>query len=228
MFLAISVAHGRTIPNTHNPQGKPDPGYVNMNWGGMRENTVSDQISMILCQMLDCVPGLHFFPLNMCFDGQREDKPKPRHRTGGMDLKEKCEFINAGVQGTPYDLAIEIHLNAFDDPDVNGAEVLYGMAKEQAMVFQKHFVNCLLQRDRGIKHEPSMYFIRHTNCPALILEPAFLSNPETANDVRSGLFQGEAAFACYRALCELGGLGSYDYSGGIEIDDPHGVTLTLE
>ena len=100
--------------------------------------------------------------------------------------KEKC------------DLVIEIHFNSVAGGGASGSETLYypgsKNGKEAALIMQKHLSVAMQNPDRGAKEgwykmdrpgvidfygdeegdEMPDYFLRKTNCPALILEPEFI------------------------------------------------------
>lgn len=80
------------------------------------------------------------------------------------------------------DLFICLHCNSFSNPAVNGAEVLYAVgaseaSKQLAAYIQVELVGLGLA-DRGIKEQG--LFIRWANMPAVLIEHAFISNPDEA------------------------------------------------
>lgn len=116
-------------------------------------------------------------------------------------LKDKVNFIN---QVTPTDVvAVEIHFNSakkWKDLDGDGvvdaneiiavgrgSETLYMpnsiKGKEAATIIQSSLGH-LMQPDRGVKEgwyqmnpeKGADYFLRKTNCTALIIEPEFIDN----------------------------------------------------
>ena len=85
-------------------------------------------------------------------------------------------------------LCIEIHFNSFYDGTVRGAETLYDagsvLGENYAVIMQDH-IRCLPNRDRGVKEgwylsdgKTRLYFLHHTRCPALIIEPGFIAAKE--------------------------------------------------
>ena len=100
-----------------------------------------------------------------------------------VSLSERAEIANrAGA-----DLFVSVHNNSFSSPDAAGSEVLYGSGavpdgyrtsgKRLAQLIQKEMVAQLGRPDRGIKQTPGMAVIRLTECPAVIVECLFVSNP---------------------------------------------------
>lgn len=109
-------------------------------------------------------------------------------------LPQKVELINA----LDCDLAIEIHFNACGNCGASGCETLYfpgsRTGKTAALTIQNYLTTALMNKDRGVKEgwykmdrpevidflgdkegdEVVDYFLRKTNCTALILEPEFI------------------------------------------------------
>lgn len=110
-------------------------------------------------------------------------------------LRNKVAFINKqpGVS-----LAVEVHFNSAPDHDGdgdrgNGCETLYcpGSVKGKvaAEIIQRSMAE-ILPPDRGVKEgwyrmqkggSPD-YFLRFTNCPAVIIEPAFIEDVASISD----------------------------------------------
>lgn len=81
------------------------------------------------------------------------------------------------------DFIISMHCNAFDK-SASGTEALYYLksqkGKKIATIVQKHFVDVLGLKDRGIRPKTSEdrggYLLRYTNTPCIIAEPFFIDN----------------------------------------------------
>ncbi|RLA43134.1 MAG: hypothetical protein DRR06_12855 [Gammaproteobacteria bacterium] len=98
-------------------------------------------------------------------------------------LKQKVAYINKMVAC----VAIEIHFNGSSNPRVNGCETLYcpgsTNGKRFADTVQTAYAIFMGNKNRGIKEGwykmevggVADYFLRKTKCPALILEPEFIS-----------------------------------------------------
>lgn len=109
-------------------------------------------------------------------------------------LPQKVEFLNE----EKCDLVLEIHFNACGDCGASGCETLCHPGSEKgkvaAEIIQRHLQPALGIKDRGVKEgwykmdrpgvtdfpgdvegdEKPDYFLRATNCTALILEPEFI------------------------------------------------------
>jgi len=200
--VALSIAHGKRI------SGKFDPGAGSHQ--GVTEHAVSQAITVSLRQLMEYSPEM--FPVLL---------PFPR------DLKEKVAMVNQGGEAGPFDLAIEIHVNAHRNPEAKGTEVWYLGAEEEASIFQHHLVSHLGTKDRGIKQH-RFYFLRNTKPKALIVEPEFIHNVWAM--CTSGIYHAEVALACYRAIMEITGSGVYSYGrgGAPKVEEAGSVSLTVE
>jgi len=101
-------------------------------------------------------------------------------------LTEKVRFIN----NHDFDYVIELHFNSVGGRIVSGSETLYmpgsNRGFEFATIVQENIAPALQIRDRGIKEGvywgsrertlTPLYFLRRTNCPAIIIEPEFLQS----------------------------------------------------
>ena len=97
----------------------------------------------------------------------------------------------SGINLIEPDLALEIHFNGFRNPIVGGAETLHDTGGESLTLagkVQDRLVRHLGLRNRGIKpgwfqgdkSKGLVYFLWATDCPAIITEGLFLTNPEEA------------------------------------------------
>ncbi len=98
------------------------------------------------------------------------------------DLKQRVKLANE----TENALLISIHQNYFSDSRYSGAQVFYApteQSKELALLLQRQF-SLYLQKEnkRTIKKASGVYLMEHIDCPGILIECGFLSNPtETAN-----------------------------------------------
>lgn len=96
-------------------------------------------------------------------------------------LKKIVESINT----RKCDIAISIHLNASTDSDANGVECyIYPFAKKETKSLAEHILRNLTwfgYHNRGIKTSDSLYVIKHTTCPTILLEVGFVTNKSDVN-----------------------------------------------
>ena len=80
------------------------------------------------------------------------------------------------------DLFISIHCNAADKQSANGVEVLYYPTSTRgnkcAQIVQKELVDTTNLRNRGVKARTDLHVLKRTKAVAILVELAFISNPE--------------------------------------------------
>lgn len=113
--------------------------------------------------------------------------------------------INARVQicnRYNCDYLISIHCNSHTSI-ASGTEVLVykygGQAEKLAEKVLKEIVNDLGTYNRGVK-EKNIGVLRDTKCPAILVETAFINNPEEAKLLKNN--QYEFAYAIYKGVCK--------------------------
>jgi N-acetylmuramoyl-L-alanine amidase len=78
------------------------------------------------------------------------------------------------------DLFISIHNDFFHKPNISGSSVFHysdTASEKLAKCVQEILVDKLGSKNRGA-HFASLYVLRYTKMPAIVVEPAFISNPE--------------------------------------------------
>jgi N-acetylmuramoyl-L-alanine amidase len=87
------------------------------------------------------------------------------------------------VNETNAAAAIELHFNAYDGP-AKGTEMLYWPTSTDgerlATLLQTHVTDALGTEDRRVVGTQEFSFLRLTEMPAVICEPAFGTNPQDA------------------------------------------------
>lgn len=97
------------------------------------------------------------------------------------------------------DVFVSIHCNGAENLAARGCEVLYFPGSETgeylAQVIQKRLVTATGLRDRGIKPRPGLYVLSRTSMPAILVECAFVTNPEEENLLKDFGFHRRVAGA---------------------------------
>lgn len=90
--------------------------------------------------------------------------------------------VTATANFNHYDIFISIHCNSFADERPRGTETLIytagGSSEILARCIQNQIVTSLHTVDRGIKERPDLAVLRETSMPAVLIELAFISNPD--------------------------------------------------
>ena len=174
------------IDQGHNPQG--------VNAGaegfGLREQDVNYAVGMELARLLNSDPRFV----------ARVSRTTPTESLGASNatsLQRRVQMANSW----PADYFVSIHCNANTNPAVNGTEVYVYQQRTQAYWLAQHVLQSLCQsagtRDNGVRLNPSLYVLRKTNMPAILVELAYLSNLGDARKLREdpesfaqGIYQG--------------------------------------
>ena len=76
----------------------------------------------------------------------------------------------------PADYFVSIHCNANTNPAVNGTEVYVYQQRTQAYWLAQHVLNGVVEavgtKDNGVRLNPSLYVLRRTAMPAILVELA--------------------------------------------------------
>ncbi|SMG29185.1 N-acetylmuramoyl-L-alanine amidase family protein [Dethiosulfovibrio salsuginis] len=153
MRIAIDPGHG----------GK-DPGAVG---GQLRESEVALAISLFLRDEL--VDGGHSVLMT-------------RETDVFITIGDRCRLANTWKA----DLFLSIHCNAASSPQAHGMELLIFPGSARGRDLAGHIWGALRDipglRDRGIKPRGDLGVLRGTSMPAVLVEAAFISNPENRRD----------------------------------------------
>lgn len=109
---------------------------------------------------------------------------------GGRILK----MVNNQINLNQYDLAVELHFDAFVDPKANGASALHYITNRRTKEIAGEFTRLMNSnfgiRERSLipvssKKQNGGTFILENNADALLLEPFFGSNYQDCNAIRN-------------------------------------------
>ena len=108
----------------------------------------------------------------------------------------------------PADYFISIHCNSNSNPAINGSEMYVYRSYTQSYWLAQHILNAVVARvgtrDNGVRLNPSLYVLRKTTMPAVLVELAYLSNTEDAEKLRND--QSGFAWGIYNGLLSYFGL----------------------
>jgi len=186
MKLALSVGHGKAWEDGSMVD---DPGAEHQAIG-VNEFKTCSRIHRILFAHLDEYHDISIVDVPLA-----------------IPLTQRIQVINDSHLGHPIDLAIELHTNAFDGRSVDGTETFYWptsvTGKAWAQKIQEFLVAELGLNDRGAKphtDEKRNGFVRKTAPAAILIEPFFLTNDDTAKAVLTGDIVHRTAWAIFKAL----------------------------
>jgi len=103
------------------------------------------------------------------------------------------------------DLFVSIHCNGAIAPEARGTETFSysagGESEKLAICIQKQIVDNLDTVDRGVK-TGNFYVLRLTDCPAVLVETAFITNPEDEKLLGDERIRDQFAAAIARGITD--------------------------
>ena len=110
------------------------------------------------------------------------------------DLVARAQMANS----IPECVLISVHQNKYPSEIVRGAEIMYAEtpgSKELGVITQSNMVSALDPENRRVAHSaPSQLLLTSSvNCPAILAECGFMSNPQEAGLLADGNYQTKIA-----------------------------------
>ena len=119
-------------------------------------------------------------------------------------MHNRVSMINAS--GADY--MISIKKNSYPEAEISGPQVFYygssEMSKKLAEAVQAQLIVDLQPpKEREIKTGNDLYILKNSQCPGVIVECGFLSNPTECENLQNPQYQQAVAAAIARAICKL-------------------------
>ena len=87
-------------------------------------------------------------------------------------LNDEINYYIGKENAGTYDLSVQLHLNSFDG-NAKGCEVWYYSDKGNKYAIAVDDKLCTVWKDRGVKKSTSLYWLRRTKSPAILIESFF-------------------------------------------------------
>ena len=152
----------------HNPDGRVACGAV----GFIRESTEARNVKNKVIEMLKA-QGHEVYDCTV---------------DNGTSANDVLKKIVAKCNARTVDLDVSIHFNSGSskvrDGKTTGTEVYIYSASSKAKDKAQKIVNAIAKlgfKNRGVKYSKTLYFLRKTTNPALLIECCFVSDPEDAD-----------------------------------------------
>lgn len=183
------------IDQGHNPTGNPNTGAEG---NGLIEQDVNFEVGTYLAQLLNDDPRFI----------ARLSRPTPETSLGTSNSTSLQARVNM-ANSWPADYFISIHCNSNTNPAINGSEVYVFRANTQSYWLAQHVLNGIVEqagtKDNGVRVNPSLYVLRRTAMPAILVELAYLSNASDAAKLREdpqsfalGIYYGMLSYFGFR------------------------------
>ena len=105
------------------------------------------------------------------------------------DLRQRVKIVSDSEDP----ILISIHQNTYPDGRYAGAQVFYAnnqQSRELAEIMQLNLARSVNPgSNRSCKKAEGIYLMQHVDCPAILVECGFLSNPEEEAKLRSDAYQ---------------------------------------
>ena len=175
------------IDQGHNPSGA----NAGAEGFGLREQDITYAVGVMLADLLRA---------DERFD-VRLSRNTPTEQLGTSNATSLAARVRAANEW-PADYFISIHANANENPAINGSEVyvyrMYTQSWYLAEYILKAMVEAVKTKDNGVRVNPSLYVLRRTNMPAVLVELAYLTNPTDAGKLKNN--QEDFARGIYNGL----------------------------
>jgi len=187
-ILAIRIF----IDQGHNPVG--------INAGaegfGLQEQDITYQVGIFLANILNNDPRFI----------ARTSRPSPTTSLGVSNTTSLAERVRL-ANDWPADYFISIHANANDNPAISGTEVYVYQANSQPYWLAQRILAEIVRRvgtkNNGVRLNPSLYVLRNTNMPSVLVELAYISNASDAEKLKNN--QYDFAYGIYNGLLDYFG-----------------------
>lgn len=167
------------IDQGHNPSGYHNAGATG---NGLFESEINYQVGVYLANLLNEDPR---------FDA-RLSRPTPTTVLGTSNASSLAERVRLANEW-PANYFISIHCNSNPNPAINGTEIYLYQYGTQANWMAQQIMDGIIQyagtRNNGIRLNQTLYVLRRTTMPSLLIELGYLSNTSDAQKLRDNQYQ---------------------------------------
>jgi len=174
-------------------------GFVNAGAqaNGLIESEINYNVGIYLAELLNADPNFEV----------RTSRTDPEEVLG--DTTASSLAIRVGMANEwPADYFISIHGNANENPAINGAEVYVFAPYTEPFYLAEYVLDAIVEtvgiRNNGVRLNPSLYVLRRTAMPAILVELGYLTNLSDAQLLKDN--QRLFAYGIYRGLLNYFGL----------------------
>lgn len=184
-----------------------DPGHGGEDGGAVAaDGTLEADVNLRIALRLRALAEFCGLPVVMTRDRAQIDYPIDAETLAARkaaDQKQRLAQINSMENG----VLISVHQNYYPAPGPHGAEVLYAHT-EKSEDFGKLLHGLLLEtldpdnRRVAAPISDEIFLMRNVNCPAVLVECGFLSNPEELKKLKSDSYDQKLALVMLSAYLQ--------------------------
>ena len=167
------------IDQGHNPTGFHNAGATG---NGLVEQDINYHVGVYLANLLNSDPRFE----------ARLSRPTPTTVLGTTNATSLAERVRMANEW-PADYFLSIHTNSNPNPAINGTEIYIYKLNTQpqwlAQQIMKGITETVGTKNNGIRLRPSLYVLRRTNMPSLLIELGYLTNLSDSEKLRNNQYQ---------------------------------------
>lgn len=200
--MLLQTYLGETAPAASWPEGARvwvvDPGHGGEDGGAVSVTGVPEsRINLAIAKRLDALLG--FYGEN-CYLMREEDVSLHDPEAETLREKKVSDLHNRAqtAQSIEGAVLVSIHQNMFSQSRYHGSQVFYAPTQGSQALAEalQTALQSSLQPDNSRQAKPigdNVYLMNHVDCPAVLVECGFLSNPEEEAQLRREDYQTKLA-----------------------------------
>ena len=162
---------------------------------GIKESDVNLSVALKmseLCKLLGIKHAMTREDANSIVPGEYSER---------AELLARADMAN-GIDGC---VLISVHQNKYPSPNVKGAEVMYAGttgSRDLGLMAQENLVSALDKQNRRVAHPApeELLLTSRVECPAILAECGFMSNPQEASQLADDTYQMKIALSLTAAF----------------------------
>ena len=193
----MGSSNAQTVVVLDAGHGGKDPGAEGAN--GALEKDINLSIAVRLKSLLE----QNDIFVVMTRDEDKDLATEQAKNRKNEDMRARAALISE----TAPAVMVSIHQNSYPEAEVDGAQVFYYSGSEEGkrlgnMVQESLKSEIKDGNHRVAKANKEYYLLKKSNCPAVIVECGFLSNPAEAEKLSTEEYQEKLAFAIHLGIME--------------------------
>ncbi|MDR2360141.1 MAG: N-acetylmuramoyl-L-alanine amidase [Oscillospiraceae bacterium] len=188
-----------------------DAGHGGADGGAVADGVVEAEINLDIALKLDSIMALFGFRTVMTRDSPDIDYPENATTLRKMKNADS-KARRALIQTTSNAVLISIHQNKYQSPEANGIRVFYA-AYSSSKELADRVTDALNRAVAAQRTYPSaqigsdIYLMKQTNCPAILIECGFISNPSERDKLQTAEYQIKIAAGIMNGITSVSAAG---------------------